>query len=447
MKHIPLKITIKKFDGLSVATLLWLSMSLFLAAARFILTQVGIVDGAVRETILFVITCVPFIHLTASGLFSIKEKKMSISAMNFFCLYFVAVFTFFFSLLLNPRLGEFFFRPDYGIGPVFRPDGAIYAFLLFSLFDNPCKIKKVLTKAAFVFFFFQIFVVFIPAMMRGYWIDIAPDGGVMHSRYSLSFGYDMLLPLTVFLTEGMQRHKTYYYIFALISAILIISNGGRGAMVVFLLFLLLLILISIIDSKTSTIKKIFLIIGIVFFTLTFFFFRDDLLTMLISFLTSQKINSRSIDMLIKGSFFSYNGRDLIWNAVIDAIREGGLFGYGMFGDRPFVRPYHIAGYSHNLFLELLVSFGIIGAGIIVYILADAVRMIFFCKDRDWRMIYVILFTCSSKLMLSLSFWYVWEFWAAAAIAYKYRSLKSRNSLTEHSVIEKRCQKIEYSSKC
>lgn len=96
MKHIPLKITIKKFDGLSVATLLWLSMSLFLAAARFILTQVGIVDGAVRETILFVITCVPFIHLTASGLFSIKEKKMSISAMNFFCLYFVAVFTFFF---------------------------------------------------------------------------------------------------------------------------------------------------------------------------------------------------------------------------------------------------------------------------------------------------------------------------------------------------------------
>ena len=124
-------------------------------------------------------------------------------------------------------------------------------------------------------------------------------------------------------------------------------------------------------------------------------------------------------MLLKGSFSASNGRDRIWNAVIDAIRSGGPFGYGMFGDRPFVAPLHIAGYSHNLILELLVSFGVFGVVIVAYIIKDAVKMLFVCKDDDWKEIYLILFVGSCKLLLSFSFWYIWEFWAAAAVAYKY----------------------------
>lgn len=426
MGHLSLKtkLSVKTPDKESTALFLWLCMSLFLAAARFAMARVGLTEGHAREGILFIITCIPFVYLFTSLIGT--NKTMPKWVLTFFFLFFLVILVFLLSLLLNPRLSKFYFRKDYGIAPVFRPDGAIFAFLLFSLFNDANKLKKVLTKTACVLLLFQVIVVFLPAMNRGYWIDIAPNGEEMHVRYSLSFGYDMLFPLMVFLTEGIKSKKIQYYALALTCALLIITNGGRGAIVILVLFIALLVIISILDRKTTVLKKTVLISGLVLLVGIYCFFFDDILALLLGFLKKQNISSRSIEMLMNGTFSAANGRDRIWNAVIDAIREGGPFGYGLFGDRPFVAPIHVAGYSHNLFLELLVSFGVIGVIAIAYIAADAIRMLFFCKDESWRTIYLILFTCSCKLMFSFSLWYAWEFWAAAAVAYKYRTEKKKN---------------------
>ena len=132
-------------------------------------------------------------------------------------------------------------------------------------------------------------------------------------------------------------------------------------------------------------------------------------------------------MILEGSITDENGREIIWQTVIAAIKKGNILGYGVYGDRPFVFPVHYVGYSHNLFLELIVSFGAVGVLIILWIIGDAVYMFFFCRDRDWRELYMIFFAISCQLMLSLSFWYVWEFWAAVAIAFRYRWLGRRKT--------------------
>lgn len=428
MEYNPLKITVQKPDKENVVLFLWLCTSLFLAVTRFLLSRIGIESGILREAILLFITCVPFIYLfIGSGIN--KRKTISKDAMTFVAIFALVVIVFLLSLVFNPELSQFYFRKDYGIGPVFRPDGAIYAFLLFSLVDDPKELKRVMLKAAYVMFVFQVVVVFLPAMMRGYWIDIAPNGSEMHVRYSLSFGYDMLFPLMVFLTEGLERHSIVHYVLAAVSMLLIITNGGRGALVVLMVFLVLLVVIRIIDQRTTAFKKIVLIVAIGIVLTGCYFLLDDIIAALINFLTNRNISSRSLEMFMNGSFSSSNGRDRIWNAVKEAILHEGPFGYGMFGDRPFVVPIHIAGYSHNLFLELLASFGVIGAGVIVYIISDAVRMILFCKDEDWRRVYVVLFSCACKLMLSFSFWYSWEFWAAAAVAKNYRNLQKKKRYT------------------
>ena len=55
-------------------------------------------------------------------------------------------------------------------------------------------------------------------------------------------------------------------------------------------------------------------------------------------------------------------------------------------------------------------------------------MLFFCKDKEWKMLFFILFAGSLKLLLSFSIWYDWEIWAAAAVAYQYRrSLRMKRS--------------------
>lgn len=422
MSNNPFVIRNRKTDRKSIALVLWLNTSLMLAVMRFVLTKLGIVDGSLREILLFVVTCLPFIYLIIGSIGKVKSTLPKWIYV-FVGMYILLVLVFLFSLLLNPRLSEFYFRDNYGIGSVFRPDGAIFAFLLFSMFDDSEELGSALTKAAYVMFFFQIIVVFLPVMRRGYWIDIAPDGSEMHVRYSLSFGYDMLFPLMVFFFEGIKTHKLRHYAFAVVSALLIVTNGGRGAMVVLVLFFALLTVLYILDRKASVTKKIFLISAITAFVVAYVFFFNRIMNALIVILKNHNISSRTVEMLVNGSFSSTNGRDRIWKVVVKAIGKRFPLGYGLFGDRPFVAPIHVAGYSHNLFLELLVSFGIIGAVIIVFIIVDAIRMLFFCRDKRWRMLYLILFSCSLKLLLSFSLWYIWEFWAAVAVAYKFRSSK------------------------
>lgn len=427
MNRNSLKITINRPDKQSVGIFLWLNLNLLLAIARYILTRAGFETGMVREAVLFMTTCIPFAYLIISQ-GGAKKKTLPSWLVTFLGLYVSIVLVFLISLIFNPVLKNFYFRKSYGIGNVFSLDGAIFAFLFFAMFDDSTKLRNAMTKSAYVMFFYLLVVVFLPAFRQGYWLDIAPGGGTMKFSYSLSFGYDMMFPFTVFFTIALKSHKPIHYALALFSAILIITNGGRGSTVVLAMFFMLLIIISIIDGKTSPVKKFFLVSSIIVVGIILIAFGEELLALLISILKSHNINSRSIETLLNGSFSDSNGRELIWKTVIEAIRKGGLFGYGLFGDRPFVAPIHVAGYSHNLFLELLVSFGIVGAFVIVCIIVDAVKMIIFCKDEDWRIIYVILFTCSCKLMLSLSLWYAWEFWAAAAVAYKYRILKKRNLL-------------------
>lgn len=422
--YFPLKITLNKTNMKSLTILLWLNISFFLATVRFVLARFGIVDGPIRSILLFSITLIPFIFLLAG----VKGDKNFISQniTPFFYLYASIVIIFLISLFSNPQLSVFYFRNDYGIGPVFCFDGAIYAFLIFSICSDPLHLINILIKTAYIKFFYLIVVVFIPAMIRGYWIDIAPGGGTMEFSYSLSFGYDMLFPLTVCLVAWFDNHKIVHLIIAFSSAILIVTNGGRGAILCLVLFMVLLFINRIIEKRVSMTKIILLIIIMFFLGAFLFILKDYFLSLIVNVLSISKISSRSLEMIVNGTFSDSNGREQIWNTVVDAIRTGGPFGYGLFGDRPFVSPLHVAGYSHNLFLELLVSFGIIGVVCIIYILIDAIRMIFFCKDKNWRLIYIVLFICSCKLFLSLSLWYVWEFWAAAAVAYKYKVLVKKN---------------------
>ena len=414
-----------------MALLLWLNSGLLLAVTRFFFTRLGILDGWVRETALFCVTCIPFIYLFI-GFLAAPKKTIPRRVFVFAGIYLSVVIAFALTLLLNPEISKFYFREDYGIGRVFRPDGAMFAFLIFSLFDDPDELNEALKKAVYVFFFFQLIVVFYPVMRRGYWVDIAPDGSEMHVRYSLSFGYDMLLPLMVFFINGVRTRKLRHYAFAAASALLIVTNGGRGAMVMVVVFFALLTILYFIDRKASLIKKTLIVGAIMAAVFAYVFFFDLIMQKLIVFLNSHGISSRTIEMLVNGSFSSTNGRDRIWSVVSKEIARIFPLGHGLFGDRPYVAPIHVAGYSHNLFLELLVCFGIVGAAVIVYLIADAVRMLLICKDKRWRIVYLILFTCSLKLMLSFTLWYVWEFWAAAAVAYRYR--KNRRGSRNGSVL-------------
>ena len=414
-----LRIRLKKTDLETRLLLLWFLELYALTAARFILSSVGYFQGIFRNVVLWAIASVPIVVF----FFNIKRIELR-KYSGFVALFFIVILSMLLSILFNPSLEEFFTRANYGLERILRPDCAIYAFLFIGLFEDASKLLKNIKTIAYLDFIYRVIFQLMPALSRGYWIDIGPAGQELHFSYNLSFGYAVTFPTIVFAYFFMKEKKPVYLIFALAGFWCVLTQGNRGSLLVLVIYAGLYLISNIIDSPDAA-RKLLKILGIIVAVFFIIIVGDVLLNYIAELLASSGISSRNIEKLLNGSFADDNGRDLIWLTVVNAIRTGGIFGHGMLGDRPFVFPLHTAGYSHNLFLELLCSYGVIGGIIILLIVIDTIRMIFFCKETDWRELYIIFFAVSCQLMLSMSFWYVWEFWAAATIAYRYRKMYGR----------------------
>ena len=401
-------------DGL---LLLWLCSLFILTVVRFLLVRIGITEGIGREIILVAVSSMPLILLIC------LLNKFPAKLYSSFCALFAATLVIMLvSVILNGDLLWFYMRETYGIQAILRPDCAIYAFLFFSLVDRPGNMRKVLTVYAFLDFFYLLIIELIPALIRGYWEDVAPDGSKMQMSYSLSFGYLMALPTVIFMYLSYKERKPVYYVFAAAGLLSILTNGNRGALLIPIAFCALMWGTNVLKLKDPT-KKGLIITGVAGLAALVVVFREQLQALLGAVVELTGIQSRSINMIVEGTITSDNGRLRIWNTVINAIRTGGPLGHGILGDRPYVYHLHVAGYSHNIVLEILCSFGIAGVFLILYLVSDIIWMLTKCKDEEWRELYIIFLASSCQLLLSKSFWYVWEFWAAAAIAYKCRRKK------------------------
>lgn len=413
----PLKIKLEKIDTETKLLYLWFFNLFSLTMIRFFLfSGLGVGEGIARTVILYLAAAIPFVA------YLIYVPKMGMKkVVPFFAVFAFVVITWLISELTNPALWEFLNRENYGPERFFRPDAALFALPFFMMFDNPKRLLKNVTVYAYMYFVYEMIFGFIPAMFRGYWTNVSPTGEELRLTYSLSFGYAMCFPTVVFLYRSIKERKIIHMFLAAASLWCIITNGNRGALLIPMIFIIL-IMISKVVEKQSVYKKVSKIFFVITASFTVYILREELMRIAVWLIGKTGLSSRNITMLLQGNIANDNGRELIWRTVIEAIREGGIFGYGIYGDRPFVSPIHYVGYSHNLFLELIVSFGIVGVIIIFVIVFHGIYMIFFCKDTDWRELYIIFFSISCQLLLSLSFWYVWEFWAAVAIACRYRQL-------------------------
>ena len=395
MKNKKMKIIIKKSDFQERLLFFWLLDVIFMTIARFLLSNLGFSSGTLRNIILIIVASIPLV------LFFIHIKSLKVEQyLASIALYLIIFLAFGFTAILHPESEYFFLRSGYGIERVLRPDCAIYAYLFFSLLDNPDEIIKVIRKFAIIDFIYLIIVQLLPALLRGYWIDVDYLGRQVVREYSLSLGYSILLPTIIFLYIFSKKKNIIYLVLSFIGMGIIFLYASRGALLMIIIFIGLMVISAIVESKRAS-YKIIKMLGVLILVLAICVWGQALLSYAVHILQSMGIESRSLDLLVQGDFTNDSGRNTIWTAVINAIKEGGLFGYGVFGDRPFVYPIHYVAYSHNIFLELIVSFGIIGVGIILFLMCISIRMIFFCKDRRWRELFIIFFSISCQLVISM----------------------------------------------
>ena len=331
--------------------------------------------------------------------------------------YLIVFLVFFFTSLIHPEYESWFTHPLYGIGSaIINPRAALWAFLIVWLIKDERRLfidLKVVAWVGLIFYGLQ----FVAAFRRGYWVEIDVNGEIEQLEYNLEFGYDVLFPVAFMGANAFLNNKKIYYIPYAIGVMMILFGGSRGALLWAIALFPLMIPFK--WRNMNTLGRIlfsgFIILLIAFAGIVLLRF-DAFISLASSVFSKIGISSRTLTALLEGTISDDNGRGEIYKMALELIRNGGLFGWGVYGDRYVIGNKFKWGYSHNLFLELFVSFGYVGGAVLcILLIVGIIKLYRICDNKRRQIVFMTFFATAFKLMLSNSFWYSEAFWALLAI--------------------------------
>ncbi len=232
--------------------------------------------------------------------------------------------------------------------------------------------------------------------------------------YDMNAAYNLLPSIVYLLYWAFEKKRLWYWIPAFLGMVLCFSYGTRGPVLAMVVAIGSLVFLEAFSGKRKKRK-----IGILLILCAglFLLFLSGTITVIaektIPLFEKLGFSTRFFEYFLEGNLTADNGRDRLSEAVIAAIREKPLFGYGIMGDRLI-----IGGYTHNIVLEFLCSFGLIGGIILLLACAFVVLRGFFkIKQRDKRNFFVALTAMLIiKLMFSSSFIFEPYFFLVLGIA-------------------------------
>ena len=136
---------------------------------------------------------------------------------------------------------------------------------------------------------------------------------------------------------------------------------------------------------------------------------------LINMLGKENYTPRILSLLSSNSFFSNSARNDITSFFISkALSFHGLIGYGVNGDRVINTLYNHQ-YAHNIIIQILIEFGIIGGSILIILMIGMVVNVVKRKTVYNNILPVIFFTQIFALFISGTFWTSNFFWMFIAV--------------------------------
>ncbi len=207
----------------------------------------------------------------------------------------------------------------------------------------------------------------------------------------MSGSYQLLPHVCLVIIVGLSRANIVSIIMSFIGAITIISFGTRGPVLCILFLILLYILIF---RKNNGVLYLILFL----LSICFILFYDDILRFLLQLVKNMGMSTRVIDSLLYGDFMNSAARDSIRRTLLEAIKDNWL-GYGIAGDRAIVGMY-----SHNILIELMVSFGFFGGvaifGALVYLMIKVLMNKSNTNNEEHGFILALISSSLIKLFLS-----------------------------------------------
>lgn len=221
-------------------------------------------------------------------------------------------------------------------------------------------------------------------------------GGSLNHYDDMNYAYAICTVLCILIADT-QKHDIW---FILIGAVCMIIAGTRGPIVCCLLAVIIKVLLVETDAKKIAVRLLgFGLCAVAVQFNVLYYILNAVASVLRRFGIRQ---IRLLEYANSGILLDSSGRDSFASTVWDAVKENPIFGYGLGGDRQILG----GRYVHNLFFELLVSFGVvIGSIIFIWLLVKCIRALR-CKDLARKKV-VLAFFCFAflKLMFSSSMLY------------------------------------------
>jgi len=335
----------------------------------------------------------------------------------------VVLILFLSTLVIHPDYLEWYTRDPYGVRFfLYAPDrGALWMFFVVEACGSFARIWRNVQIGTVVLIPYYVYMAYRAHLEQGWW-GFNADGDLIQRSYDLDFGYGMGLIILVAVVAFFQKtnHRwvnLFWPVAAVVAMVGLVAFGSRGAFLCLsaaVVLAAMLVLVQAIMKKRAGPAILAAIAGIGFYLL----YRNftALVSLLDTSLSSRGINSRTLQQLETGEIFDDNGRQTIYALVTNAIKQDPVFGYGVFGDRPIVGPSFIWGYSHNLFLEIFVSFGVLlGSLILLALLLGCIRYFVRASDRWQAPLLLLALSMSARLLVSDTFWGNPFFWMMLAL--------------------------------
>lgn len=329
-------------------------------------------------------------------------------------LYIVISGIFLISYFITPELGSWYSNENWGLAyRVFRIDRGIYAFLFIKLVEDPKRIRKDLNLVAIIWGLYLLMQTF-QRIRLGHFVAAGNDGVTQAiSDDNMAYGYNCAFVALVFFADYRVGRRKAFLAAGLLFSLLSVVYGSRGSLLVLGAYF---IVVQWFNFKKKTPARKALNIVLFIAIIGFIFFYYDLVILLISNIVGRfGIQSTNLTKLLDASISQLNGRDRLWAAVSAQIRETFPFGKGAFGDRLSAGLVFAWGYSHNIFLEMIASFGLIGVLVLAVLIIQSCRILIPRKSGEYTDLFAVFFCCSMKLLVSDSFWYSLYFWGALAL--------------------------------
>lgn len=239
----------------------------------------------------------------------------------------------------------------------------------------------------------------------------------------MTFGIYMTYSFIGFALYYYQKSKRFIDVmFMMISLVQIFIHGNRSSIIICIVVLIYLEILNIKSNKNLKITfKISSLLLILFFSKQIIYFVIEKMQKILEILN---INSYSITKIsnamgkgIDGIISESSGRDVIYEYAKNIIVESNFMPHPLNYFKYSTN--NLIPYPHNLFLEILIDFGIVGLIIfIIIVLFLLVKCLNIYDEKDFISISGVCAIYSiGRLMFSDSYWTEPFFWITIGIIY------------------------------